>query len=86
MPELTWRQFSDATLEPIIEQAIAERWDEARLKTAMRREYPFGERAHYPYKAWLAAQRDALRRYQVALGIGPALDDLPLFATTDGAS
>ena len=85
MPELTWREFSDATLEPIIEQAIAERWDEARLKTAMRYEYPFGERAHYPYKAWLSARRAALQRYRNAMGIAPSLDDLPLFAMTGEA-
>lgn len=35
---------------------------DARQK-AIQNAYPFGERKYHPYKMWLKAQRDYLRRY-----------------------
>lgn len=35
----------------------------AERKAALRAGYPFGERAMWPYKAWLKAQRAYLARY-----------------------
>lgn len=32
-------------------------------RAAIRDAYPFGSREHYPYKAWLKAQRAYLARY-----------------------
>ena len=32
-------------------------------KAALKAAYPFGERAHWPYKAWCKAQREYLARF-----------------------
>lgn len=49
---MTWRQKA----APIIAETIRNvgRDDMKKLKRALRDAYPFGERAYYPYKAWLS--------------------------------
>ncbi len=32
-------------------------------KAALRNQYPFGERSYWPYRAWLKARREYLRKY-----------------------
>ena len=38
---------------------------DAERRKAISDAYPFGERAHWPYKAWLKAQRRYLARWSV---------------------
>lgn len=47
---MTWREQA----APIIADTILRvgRQDQQALRRALRDAYPFGERAHYPYKAW----------------------------------
>ncbi|MEQ9223795.1 MAG: hypothetical protein RJQ08_11690 [Salinisphaeraceae bacterium] len=55
---MTWRQRA----APIIADTIARvgRDDPKALRKALRDAYPFGERANYPYKAWLDEVRAQL--------------------------
>lgn len=48
-----WQEQSDAGRGP---QDIADAIDAA---------YPFGDRAYYPYKAWLKARKDFCARYSL---------------------
>lgn len=47
---LTWREYSI----PIIQRVLVETFGqpEAEVRKALHDAYPFGERAHHPYKIW----------------------------------
>lgn len=38
-------------------------------KEALKNGYPFGERAYWPYKAWLKARRQYLAKYEPPKGV-----------------
>jgi len=44
-----WREIS----KPIIAEVLSRGLDPKKQKRALRKVYPFGERARYPYKIWL---------------------------------
>lgn len=48
---MSWRDVA----KPIIRRVLTETkgQSESQIKAALRAAYPFGERAMYPYKAWL---------------------------------
>lgn len=57
----SWRDISLST----IAAALAGLPPDATLeqkRAAIDAAYPFGQRSHWPYKAWLAARRDVLSR------------------------
>lgn len=62
----SWYRRARQAIDPVIEQAQADGASPAETKRRLREAYPFGEREHWPYKAWLAAQRDALAEVGLA--------------------
>lgn len=46
-----------------VHQSLPEKASLAERQAAIDAAYPFGERAHSPYKTWLRARRDYLCRY-----------------------
>lgn len=58
-----WRD----TCRPIIARVIAKNpsADEKELRRLLSRAYPFGERAHHPYKIWLSEIRFQLGKSKV---------------------
>lgn len=48
----TWRQKATPVIAEVIQRVGRD--DMKVLKKAIREAYPFGERAYYPYKAWLS--------------------------------
>lgn len=55
---MTWRSEAAAVVRRVI--AKTGREDMAALRRAIRAAYPFGERAHYPYKVWCEEVRRQL--------------------------
>ena len=53
----TWRQISAAHIAKVVHDN-PDVVDEKELRKLISAAYPFGERAYYPYKAWLAAVKD----------------------------
>jgi len=58
----TWRQASWDAIDAMHKTLPTPCTLEQR-KQALDAAYPFGDRDHYPYKAWLAARREYLDRY-----------------------
>lgn len=57
-----WSDIARATIEKVA-ATIPETATFGERKAAVDAAYPFGERAYWPYKAWLKARRVYLRRY-----------------------
>ena len=58
-----WGEYSREVIRQVHESLPADATFEQR-RDAVRRAYPFGERAHWPYKQWCKAQREYLRRFE----------------------
>ena len=70
----SWYQKSRLLIEAIIHNY--RRAPEAELRKIISRNYPFGERKHWPYKAWLRAVNDCMTEH-----LGPKQEELDgLFA------
>ena len=64
----SWRNAALAVMDRIrIEQLQAGIEDKAGLARAIGAAYPFGERTHYPYKAWLSARKAFFARHGLPL-------------------
>ena len=82
-----WR----AIAAPIIAEAIQacgypKGCDRTFMRKVLRAEYPFGERAYWPYKVWCSEVTRQLRRAEALGGMQQQLNlaDLPLFTETHG--
>ena len=58
----SWYRASQNAIK-IAHESIPDGATFAERKKAIHAAYPFGERQHWPYKAWLKAQREYLARY-----------------------
>lgn len=69
----SWRGLA----EPIISEVIARvgRDDEKALRDALRDAYPFGERAHWPYKVWGDEVRRQIDGRRLVGDPRPKIDD-----------
>lgn len=54
-----WRKTSERTIAQVLAENKGKSPDE--LLVLVRAAYPFGERAHHPYKVWLACVRATFR-------------------------
>ena len=54
----TWYEISVEVIRDVCSENVG--MSEARLRKKVSEAYPFGPRAHYPYKAWLKAMADVL--------------------------
>lgn len=59
----SWLDSAQRTIDEVHASLPADATLEERIK-ALKDAYPFGERAHHPYKMWLKAQRQYLCRYE----------------------
>lgn len=77
MATISWADRADAVLAPVF-QGLARDADDPTIATAVREAYPFGERAHHPYKAWLSRVRawKEARAAWMRAGMDPAKLDL----------
>ena len=78
----TWYELAMRRIKETAETTDTDDVDE--LEKAIRAAYPFGERAHWPYKAWCRAVNDFMgERRKLAgkpkQGKEAPLDELPLF-------
>ncbi len=60
-----WRERARRTIEQVLADAKKQQLTAEQTKRAIDAAYPFGERAYYPYEAWLVERKIAL----VALGL-----------------
>lgn len=60
-PGSTWREIAAAEVQKAL-QTVSNRYDQREVRAVLREAYPFGERAHYPYKVWLEECRKAIGR------------------------
>ena len=59
---MSWTERARAKIAEIHATLPADASFTAR-KAALRNQYPFGERSYWPYRAWLKARREYLRKY-----------------------
>lgn len=65
---LSWRDSALAVMDQVrVEHLQAGVSDKAQIARAIDAAYPFGERAHYPYKAWLSARKAFFARHGLPL-------------------
>jgi len=55
-----WRKRANKVIAKVIEQEGTEDLDA--LEKSIRASYPFGDRAHWPYKVWLSAVNQTMRQ------------------------
>ena len=73
----TWRQIAAAHIANVVQENPDA--DERELRKLISDAYPFGERAYYPYKAWLAAVKDFLGKRARRQPSAADWKDTPLF-------
>ena len=73
-------RWSDAATRAIgeVHRILPEGIPLAERTAAVDAAYPFGERAHHPYKAWLKARREYLGRYGYRPKTGKQAGESPL--------
>ena len=78
---MTWYQKSQAHIQQVVSKN--QHGNLSELEKTIRQSYPFGERKHYPYKAWLRAVNDymATRRRMAGIGGVDGIEQLPIFMT-----
>jgi hypothetical protein len=57
MTTKTWRDIAKATIQQALAEAEAQGLDAEATKRHVNAAYPFGERAYFPYKVWLAEMK-----------------------------
>lgn len=72
----SWSEISRATIEKVA-ATIPEDTPLKERKAIISAAYPFGERSHWPYKAWCKARRAYLARYEPQGPAGPLFPNLP---------
>jgi hypothetical protein len=76
----TWRKISQRTIARVEAQCAGK--SIAEFRKALRDAYPFGERAHFPYKVWCSEQKLALARFGKPEYVPGKQDDLLQHAIT----
>lgn len=63
MTRSRWRRASQQAIETALEDRLGvDCMTEAQLRKVIDAAYPFGERAHHPYKVWLKVVREEMAR------------------------
>lgn len=57
-----WSHVSRAVVDRVISASVASGLDAKATAVALKAAYPFGQRAYWPYKAWLKAVKNGMRR------------------------
>lgn len=58
-----------ALMQAVYKEAVAEGDNEKAIARRIDRSYPWGPRAHWPYKAWLAARREFFEAHGLPLRV-----------------
>ena len=79
---MNWRTASQRTIARVESECAGKTL--AEFRKALKDAYPFGERAHFPYKVWCDEQKLALARFGKPEYVPRKQDDLLQYAMRDG--
>ncbi len=79
MADSDWRAYSKKVIAEVTSEIGIS--DPDALEKAIRAAYPFGERAHWPYKVWLKEVRRHMAVVRDLKGVGLPREIGPLFQT-----
>ena len=77
MADSDWRAYSGQVIAQVTNEVGMTNPDA--LEKAIRAAYPFGERAHWPYKVWLEEVRRHMAVVRDLKGVGLPRETGPLF-------
>ncbi|MBU4610317.1 hypothetical protein IMZ29_07115 [Achromobacter sp. GG226] len=67
MSDLSRVKLAYQLMQTVYQEAVADGDNEKAIARRIDRSYPWGPRAHWPYKAWLAARREFFEAHGLPL-------------------
>ena len=65
---MTWADSARETMSSVLQQCRAKGMTAGDTAKAIDAAYPFGERAHFPYYAWLSVRKEFFARHSLPRG------------------